>query len=348
MVELLQNQGMQSPSASTPAPPASAIPIAAAAASAPAHAASTTAITVTLVQPPQPSLFANGTVLVAAFAFAGVLFTIGAAHRRMLRELDVATTQANAERELTREQARIDREEAAAEAHKERIATTRRQVYLEAAEAIAKAQFFIASLPQLDLNTIDYPSNMGPLAISVNKVTVVGELETVKLSRELMKTVTLTFMLAMSDLLPMGQHKNELAFHSAQLEGAQLEVKRLLAAMQSHNESRNTDRAVFDALMISFNFHQKRCETEAAEIQLRHSRIALEQQKFSKFMLERTRELSTWLDLLADSVRREMCIPTDLAMFQALSIAMWESARDAQTQLMLKVESFQAGNTDAR
>ena len=310
---------------------------------------SPTTFAITLTQPPPPvDLWQNGTAWVAGCALLGVFVTVLFAHLRMRSELTAAADRASAERDLTREQARTDRETAAAEAHKERIATTRRAVYLEAAEAIAKAQYFIASLPGLNLAALDFTSNLGPLADSVNKITIVGELETVRLSRDLMKTIMLTFMQAMANLLPMGQHKSELAFHSSQLEAAQLEVKRILVAMQSHNESRSTDREDFGALMASFNFHQKRCETEASEIQLRHSRIALEQQGFSAFMLERTRELATSLDLLADSVRREMSIPTDLETFQAISTAMWESARDAQVQLNAKVEEFQAGNITDR
>ena len=262
----------------------------------------------------------------------------------MRSELTAAAERAKAERDLTAEQSRIDREDAATEAHKERIATTRRQVYLEAAEAIAKAQYFLASLPRQDLANFDYAGNIGPLATAVNKITVIGELETVKLSRELMKSISLTFMEAMADLLPMAQHKSELAVHASQLEVAQLEVKRILAAMQSHNESRGADRAAFDALTNSFNFFQKQCETEGAEVQLRHSQIALEQQRFSKFILEKMRELNAWLDLLSDSARREMCIPTDLETLQALSAVMHESAREAHFQLMLRVKEFQTRN----
>src|SRR6185295_13115986 len=101
--------------------------------------------------PPTSALWANGTVLVAFFALIGVLITIRGAHLRMIREIAAAAGNASIEREQAREQAKLDREHAANEAHKERVATTRRQVYLEAIECIGKAQMFLGSLGKRDM-----------------------------------------------------------------------------------------------------------------------------------------------------------------------------------------------------
>ena len=126
----LQNlsMSMQQPPASAASASNSPRGIAHAVVAIPQPPASSPTIAITVVEPtPEPvNLLQNGTVWVAGFALLGVVITVLAAHWRMRNELSAAADRARAERDLTREQAQIDRENAAAEAHKERIATTRR------------------------------------------------------------------------------------------------------------------------------------------------------------------------------------------------------------------------------
>lgn len=323
------------------ATPASAAPAVVVAPTTPASAATTIAITLTQSSPPISSLWQNGTVLVAAFALVGVLITVLFAHMRMRRELEAAARNATIEREQTRDQARLDRESAALEAHKERVATTRRQVYLEAVEALGKAQMFLGGLSNQDMSKLDFQTGMGPLLIAANKVAVIGEMGTVKSARELTTMINRRFFRAIIKLLPLSRHKSSATHHRAEWEASQAEIKRILAAMTHHNETVKGDSAGFAALTNSFQTQQQRAKVASTAEQEAHAKIIKAQQDYSDFVVAGAKELSLQFDLLVDSIRRELSIETDFDMFRAQTVQMMVAVDEAVAEMKTGIKNFQ-------
>jgi hypothetical protein len=309
---------------------------------APAASAPTT-IAITLTTPPQQpiSLWDNGTVLVAGITFVGVVFTLVAAHHRMRCELRAAATEANVEREQSRARADLDRKHAALEAHKERLTTTRRLVYLEAVEAIGTAQMFLGGLGQQELDGLDYQGGMAPLLTAVSKVAVVGEMNTVKLARELSTMLNQRFLKAIVQLLPLGGHKSAVAFHRAKWEATQVEIKRILAAMDNHNQTQKNDPGGFDTLMHAFRTEQERAASHSAGEQKAHDLIAEAQLTYSRFVVDSGREVALHLDGLADAVRRELNIDTDLDAYRAQTTQMLASVDEAMEEMNAAIKKLQ-------
>jgi hypothetical protein len=335
-----------SPSAALQVPASSIAPASSAVVvipGAPTSAPATIAIALT---PPahQPlSLWDNGTVHVAGFALLGVVLTLIAAHLRMRQELRAVAARANVEREQTRTQAVLDREHAALEAHKERVTTTRRLVYLEAVEAIGKAQMFLGGLGQQDLAQLDYRSGMGPLLTAVSKVAVVGEMNTVKMARELTSIVNRRFFKAIVQLLPLGKYKSSAAFHHAQWEAAQVEIKRILAAMNNHTQTQTNDPDGFAALMQAFRTQQERAAEHLTDERKALDSIGVHQQAYASFVVEASKEIALHLDGLADSVRRELNIDTDFNAFREQTTQMLSAVDEAMEEMKAGIKKFQGG-----
>ncbi len=295
------------------------------------------AITLTTAAPaPEPS-WKSGTVWIAGFALLGVLITVKAAHMRMRSELNAAAARARAERELSREEARLDREHAASEAHNERIATTRREVYLQSVESFAQAQAFIASLATQDLTRLDVQSRLRPLAESVNKISVVGETETVRVARDIVRAVNQRFINALGELLPLAGYRAALDVHQKEWDAAQTEIQRLLAAMRHHNESVVKDPATFEALQRSFQGEQQRGARANAAAHSLRLKLAEIQQSYGLRTLEYLDGVALQLDPLVDCMRRELGLATDFEAFRAQTLEMLKAFRAAHQDLQSRI-----------
>lgn len=294
---------------------------------------STVAITLTQAPLAKQNLWENGTVLVAFFALVGVLITVLAAHFRMRAELKAAATRAQAERDQSREEAARDRENSATEAHRERIATTRREVYLGAVESLARAQAFIGGLPAEDLARLDTKQQIGPLAESVSKIAVVGEMETVRRARDLFTTIQGQLFEAMGELIPLAWHKADSDFHDHEWKLAQVEIVRLLGEMRHHNESGSRDVLAMGRLTASLDIEQERADRAATARHAANLKINQIRQRHGLRVIEFSEEIALHTDDLADCIRRELGLATDLSAFRAQTVAMSSSIRASYDRL---------------
>lgn len=293
--------------------------------------------------PPSPqTVWENGAVVVALAAFAGVLATSYCAHRRMLRELSAAARNATIEREQTRDQAQLDRQHAADEAHKERIAGTRREVYLEAIAALGTAQEFLGGLANGELDSSSYQRGMMPLNTAVNRIAVVGEVETVKTARDLVTSLNESYFKAAVMVLPLAEQRWEIKHQHERWEASQVEIKRILAAMTNHNESSSTDQQAFDALMASFKSQQRVAQSASEAEQRAHQALILGKMQYADFIVAMSRDLALMLDVLADSVRRELNIETDFASFRAQTLEMLNRVQRAMADFKATIAAKQA------
>ena len=318
-------------------------------------AASTPAtIAITLTQTPAPSLslWENGTVWVAAFALFGALatatITVWFAHIRMQREISEAARNAAIEREQTRTQAALDRDHTAGQARLERLTVTRRQVYLDAVEALGKAQMFLGSMAKQDMASLDFQGNMGPLLVAVNRVAVVGEMQTVRTARELVSKMNHLFFHAMVQLMPMALYRGRVASQRAEWEATQVEIKRILAAMTNHNETATKDPEAFAALMRSFEAQQQRAKDASASEQKAQAGIIRTQMEYGEFVMAGAAELALHLDVLVDSVRRELEIETDFDEFRAQTEQIIKTVSEAMAEMRAGLAKYQADVRDGK
>lgn len=280
------------------------------------------AIAITLTPPPAPappSIWENGTVFVAFFALVGVVLTVFASHWK----------------------GKQDRAHGAAEAHRERIAATRREVYLEAVEALGTAQKFLGALAGSELAMNTYEEGLMPLITAVNKVAIVGEMDTVTTARELLTLVNQTFFKAAALVVPIYGHYGDARRSQERWQEVQTEIKRLLAATQHHVETHDPDRARFETLMRSFAHQQSVAAEQSALHQEANRKLVAARMEYGNWVVSEAAEFALKLDVLAESVRKELEIKTDFEAFRAQTVAMQAAAVEAMAKLNASLAAFQ-------
>ena len=266
----------------------------------------------------------------------------------MQREISAAARNAAIEREQTRIQASLDRDHTAGQAHLERLTVTRRQVYLDAVDALGKAQMFLGGMAKHDMANLDYQGNMGPLLVAVNKVAVVGEMQTVRTARELVSKINRRFFSAIVQLMPTSLYRERAAHQHAEWEAAQAEIKRILAAMTNHNETAAKDPTIFAALMQAFEAQRERAEEATAGEQKARVGVLRTQMEYGEFVVAGAAELALHLDVLVDSVRSELAIKTDFDESRAQTEEMIKTAGDAMEEMKVGLAQYQADVRDGK
>lgn len=258
---------------------------------------------------------------------------LDAAEARSKRELDAAEARARKEREHNREQAALERQHAADEARRDRLAQARREIYLQAADEVTKAQLFLAELAKQDLRNLDYSAGMQGFLAAVTKISLIGETPTVLKIRDLNRLVNRQFMKSLGQLAPLGGLSAELEVHVAERTSAQNEIDRLLAAMTHFNETKNPDAEGFAALQRSFQGQQAR-QGRALQLELaaRNAYLAVQRQH-GMVMKEFSKEAMQLLDEIAFAVRAELELETDEAAFRAQTVQMQEEVQQAVDEL---------------
>lgn len=286
-------------------------------------------------------------VLTLVLSYIQVKKQIDAADTRSSRELNAAEARAREEREAARQRASQDRMHSTDEARTERLASVRREVYVEAVSEVTKAHMFIAGLPTEDLENLDYSASLGGFASAISRVAIVGETRTVLLARELSKLMNKRLMKSMVELIPLSAVNGELKVHVAEKLAAQTEVARILAAMTNHNETRKGDPEGFAALQRSSAAQQERFKRHAdAEAAARNSIVAI-RQRYADSLQDFIGEVMTQLDQLVFSVREELELETDEEALKTQTAQMRVEALAAFAELKARVAAHIANTESA-
>lgn len=136
----------------------------------------------------------------------------------------------------------------------EREQMIKKEVYMEAVEAITKAQNMVASFSNLNFSeetiTAEFSAEEGKIA----KVQIVGSGETVKAVTTIMSSIgaaTLSLMLGRS---PLMQRKNLIAINEKQRDKSNAEVERYVSIMKNLNLQGNTDQGLWDTINRSIDY----------------------------------------------------------------------------------------------
>ena len=143
------------------------------------------------------------------------------------------------------------------EGAKQRKADLRKEVYLQAAEELVKANAYLGSLPQTDFAKVNIGGGMQGFLVAAAKLQMIAESSTSLLMGDLVGTYNELFLKIVAKALPIQNLQIDIGIRDEHLKKAQSEVSRVLAAMTQYNESATNDPAIFDALNNSFEFFQE-------------------------------------------------------------------------------------------
>jgi hypothetical protein len=315
-------------------------------------------IALTPSPPPTVQLYENVAILVPAVALLGVVISfwsvwkslkaaadrtqreLAASEDRMRVELNHASAQATLEREQTREQAALDRKHDADEAHRERITTARRAVYLEAIGELVKTQLFLGSLAKQDLTKLDVATGLGGLMTAVAKVGILGEMATVAKSRALISLINQILFKGLATTLPLTKVKQSIAFNEARYSATQFDIERILSAMKNYNEMRVKDQPKFDALQRSFGDQQFAAERYGAESVKARLAFADGEKKYGMELIEEMKIVTSRCDELICAIREELGLDTSLDELRQMTITTQKEMAAAVKELINSVEAL--------
>ena len=150
-------------------------------------------------------------------------------------------------------QLRIQNAHEGEEKNKQRLADLRQSVYLEAAEAMTKANAMLGKLAAIDMSKVNPGDEMAPFFASLMKVQMVGEVRTTELANKLASTYGELLGRLTIEAMPIQSNANTIARETERHDIAQAEIARLEIALNVHAESGMAEsrqsKTVSDALL---------------------------------------------------------------------------------------------------
>lgn len=167
----------------------------------------------------------------------------------------------------------------AEERAKQRRAELRKDVYLEGAEELLKANSVLGALPQTDLSKVNVGFELKGFFASMIKLQLVGDPMTARLASGLASSYGEVLGRTLVQVMPIRNAVRNLEIKDGLFEEHQTQIKRILAAMTARNESGTEDVEGFEAINRSLDFHIKQAaniEQERKRLRQLHSSLQLD------------------------------------------------------------------------
>lgn len=235
----------------------------------------------------------------------------------------------------SRQNSASDRKHTADEADKDRIATMRREVYLDAVAALVEAQNYLGTLPKRDLAKDNLFEGLLGLQKAVSKIAVVAEQETALKARALSGRYGIFLMKSLRVILPLGVAKSDRGIADSNHTDSRAQVKRVLMELAQMNEQGIKDEVRRHGLNLAFDFHQKWAKVHADATDAANLRMNEAEMAYVKLMREEVTTLAYELDDIACFIRKELSIKTDVQAFHQQTESIQEKMNVAFDEVMV-------------
>ena len=188
----------------------------------------------------------------------------------------------------------------------EREKTIKKEVYMDAVEAITRTQNMVVSFANLTLDDQSITSPLASDAGKIAKVQVVGSKDTVKAVTRFMAavgTATLNLMLDRSELM---QRKISIEISERFRDKASQELERYIELMKNLNLAGNHDSDVWNTINQNIEFEQEVRDRNQSEIDDLYEMQTAEHLAFAKKCMDSFFEISELLPDAILSVRDEL------------------------------------------
>lgn len=198
----------------------------------------------------------------------------------------------------------------------ERKAAMRRDVYLNAAEELVRANSYLGSLAQIDLTKTNIGVGLQDFFASAAKLGLVAEEETGKALNELVIAYSGLLFKLMINVAPISEQKTNINMLNEHYDEAQTEIKRILAEMSRQNESAAPDERVFNMLDSSFKFQQERAKELTDERDECWRKVNEYTKKFALLLMDEMRKIAFLQVPVMVGIRKELDIDTNLESYR--------------------------------
>jgi len=148
----------------------------------------------------------------------------------------------------------------------EREQNIKKEVYMDAVEAITKSQNMVASFSNLDISEEKITSEFSEQAGKIAKVQIVGTKETVQAVTVFMGEIGTATLHLMLERMALINRKNDIKISEGLRDRYQSEVDRYLSIMKNLNLAGNQDQGTWDYVNKSFEFECEQRDKHNKEI----------------------------------------------------------------------------------
>lgn len=228
-----------------------------------------------------------GIILGAFFTILGIHLTNRANHSRQQQQLEHDRNLKNREREMS----------------------LRKDIYLDATEAISAGLISIGRFADLEVSHDKLTNEYLSKSSSISKVHLVAKEETVKTLLHFSGELAATFLGLSAKRLPLLQKWNEIATLRSFVDILTKEQARTLELMKQHNLECSTNQQKFKALEANFDFESRRIEENSEKLNVLTATLYSEQLPFMEECAEQTMRLWRLSVPVVASARMELELP---------------------------------------
>lgn len=149
----------------------------------------------------------------------------------------------------------------------EREKILKKEVFMEAAEALTHSLNMIANFSNLNLSEETLTSGFSSEAGKIAKVQIVGEGRTVRAVTAIMSSIGEATLKLMLERSPLISRKNLIAINEKQRDKSQAEVERYISIMKNLNLQGNTDQGLWDSINRAIDYENSQVGTYDKEIE---------------------------------------------------------------------------------
>jgi len=224
----------------------------------------------------------------------------------------------------------------------EREKLIKKEVYMEAVEAITRSQNMLSSFSNLNITeeqlSADFSNDSGKIA----KVQLVGEKDTVRAVTYFMGEIGAAFLDLMLERSSLMQRKTEIQTAEHHRNQYQSEVERYLALMKNLNLEGNTNQGTWDYVNSSFKFEGEQRDKLNDEINSLLEIQNSEHLVFIRKCMDRFFEISAFLPEAVLSVRKELELEIDACDYVEIFDSNLEKGKAVFNDFLSKIESQNA------
>lgn len=203
------------------------------------------------------------------------------------------------------------------EKEKERINSLRRDVYLKAAEELAKISDYLAKIPQIDPAKENVGGGLSEFFAVAAKLQLVSQPNTSQLAGELVVRYSEILLGLLAKASPIHDLNVDIKIASDFYDRNQAEVTRVLAEMARLNESGQPDPIRFAALERSFESAQGAANQLAEEQAKSYERRGAAMRDYTKALFSEIRTIGVLQLRLVAAIRGELNLSTDIGEYEA-------------------------------
>jgi hypothetical protein len=254
-------------------------------------------------------------VIASLLTLGGVYLTNRGSYKRLLKQLEHESSQKDRERNME----------------------IRRQVYLDAAEAITENHLILMKMSDLGISDSDLSKQFSKSAAIISKVYAIGSAKTVKTVSELTSAIGSRYLLLIAERIPLIQRKHEIEIQNELIMKASAERDQMIEIMKNVNLQGIQDDRLMSVAERNFKFQQ---DQVSKLLDKRNQLIEIngkEQIQLAMKCFQASREVSEYFAPAINSVREEMDIPFDEEAYRNTIEKGWEASEQSLKEFFSKI-----------